>query len=317
MITILEVNSELGAGTRGASLGFESLQIASLSSERSIFKHPHQVKVETENNLLLSPSTTPGARYVQGISRTYDRLCAALGDVMGGNHFPFIIAGDHSMAGGTIAGIKIANPDKRLGVIWIDAHADLHSPFTSPSGNVHGMPLATALGMDNMENADLSLTITEQAKEGWAHLKNIGGICPKIKPEDLVFIGVRDTEEEEDALCEKYGIPNITVDEFRQMGFEGVAQKALDKLAACDMIYVSFDVDSLDTSISVGTGTPVPHGLYVEEAQSLIHTLLTDPKVCAFEVVEVNPLLDSHNQMARAVYPIIEDAFYTVLNRLH
>ncbi len=313
MITIIEVNSELGAGTRGASLGSRSLQIASLESENSIFREPGRVQIETENDLLLLPSPTNNAKYIAGISRMYERICTQLKSTFSKNDFPFIIAGDHSSAGATIAGIKSAHPSKRLGVVWIDAHADLHSPYTSPSGNVHGMPLATAIGYDNMEMAK-----KEPAKEavaGWESLKNTGGPSPKVLPEDIVFIGVRDTEKEEDRICEKFNIKKFSVDELRSQSAKYIGLETLKYLEACDLIYVSFDVDSLDTSISVGTGTPVPHGFEVNEVEQLLDVLLVDPKVCCFEVVEVNPLLDTVNKMAVAVYPIVERAFNTIKER--
>lgn len=313
LITIIEVNSELGAGTRGASLGSRSLQTASLSSDKSIFADKNRVQVETENDLLLESTTTISAKYIGGISRMFDRICVQVSTTFSKNDFPFILAGDHSSAGATIAGIKAAYPEQRLGVIWIDAHADLHSPFTSPSGNVHGMPLATAIGYDNMEMA--SKEPTAEAIAGWERLKNTGGSCPKILPEDIIFIGVRDTEKQEDHICEKFNITNFTVEEVRRQSAKSTAEKALGQLEGCDIIYVSFDVDSLDPSISVGTGTPVPHGFEVQEVQDMLDVLLVDPKVCCFEVVEVNPLLDTTNRMAKAVYPIVERAYYTIEGR--
>ena len=313
LITIIEVNSELGAGTRGASLGSRSLQTASLSSDKSIFTDKNRVQIETENDLLLTSTTTPDAKYIDGISRMFERICDRVSNTFSKKEFPFILAGDHSSAGATIAGIKSAHPTKRLGVIWIDAHADLHSPFTSPSGNVHGMPLATALAYDNMEKA--SKEPSSEAVAGWERLKNTGGISPKIIAEDLVFIGVRDTEEQEDHICDKFNITNHTVDDLRRQSAKTTAEKAMSQLEDCDIVYVSFDVDSLDPSISVGTGTPVPHGFTVQEVNDMLDVLLQDPKVCCFEVVEVNPLLDTTNKMAKAVYPIVERAYYSIAER--
>ncbi|MFT5248284.1 MAG: arginase [Litorivivens sp.] len=313
LITIIEVNSELGAGTRGASLGSRSLQTASLSSEKSIFSDKKRVKVETENDLLLDSTTTISAKYIDGISRMFDRICDQVSKTLSAKEFPFVLAGDHSSAGATIAGIKAANPNKRLGIIWIDAHADLHSPYTSPSGNVHGMPLATAIAYDNMEMASKEPSI--EAIEAWESLKNTGGSSPKVLPEDIVFIGVRDTEKPEDRVCEKFNIKNFSVEEVRAQSVKTTAQDALIRLKECDIVYVSFDVDSLDPSISLGTGTPVPNGFEVKEVSDMLDVLLIDPKVCCFEVVEINPLLDTTNKMAKAVYPIIERAYYSIAAR--
>ena len=126
--------------------------------------------------------------------------------------FPVVLAADHASAGATIAGIKTAFPDKRLGVVWIDAHGDLHSPYTSPTGNVHGMPLAVTLNEDNL--ACKIREIEPKSISCWEELKNMGGIAPKISAEDLVFFGVRDTEEPEDVLIDKLEIRNFTVEEL-------------------------------------------------------------------------------------------------------
>ena len=201
-------------------------------------------------------------------------------------------------------GIKAAHPDKRLGVIWIDAHADLHTPFTTPSGNMHGMPLAMASQTDNPK-----CQINEPSEDTlifWERIKNIGGNFPKINLEDIVFISVRDTESPEDFLIEKHGIKNFKTKEVRDLGIQEVAKQSLEKLKDCDQIYISFDVDSLDSSISVGTGTPVPDGLTVKEAIELNAELIKDKRVCCWEIVEVNPTLDTENTMAENAFEVLE-----------
>ena len=223
--------------------------------------------------------------------------------------FPLIISGDHSSAGGTIAGIKKAYPESRLGLIWIDAHADLHSPYTSPSGNIHGMPLATALNEDNLDSSRKELDSTTQVH--WNTLKNVGNISPKALAEDIVFIGVRDTEKEEDYLIEKYNIINYTPEILREKGVaEVISEIKNDKLSACDIVYVSFDVDSLDCdAVSYGTGTPVKNGLFVDETKALIHAFFAWEKVVSLEVTEINPLLDNKcNKMAETALEILEYA---------
>jgi len=201
-------------------------------------------------------------------------------------------------------GIKAANPEKRLGVVWIDAHADLHTPYTTPSGNMHGMPLAMCIQTDNKECQVNDLM--EDTVLFWEKIKNIGGEFSKIKPEDIVFISVRDTEEPEDYLIQKYGIKNFTTEDVRTFGADKVAKETLHILKECEQIYISFDVDSLDSSISVGTGTPVPNGLTVEEALELNAELIKDKRVCCWEIVEVNPTLDTENIMAENAFDILE-----------
>lgn len=144
-IILVENKSEIGAGTRGASLGIDAVKIAALNAKSNYFKDTKIIKIENENDKLWEETSFESAKRIEGIVKVYKRISNSVSDILTKNKFPVLLSGDHSNAGGTIAGIKKAYPEKRLGVIWIDAHADLHSPYTSPTGNVHGMPLATAL----------------------------------------------------------------------------------------------------------------------------------------------------------------------------
>jgi arginase len=234
----------------------------------------------------------------------YERVASTVEKNLKSGLFPLVLAGDHSSAGGTIAGIKMAKPKSRLGVIWIDAHADLHTPYTTPSGNMHGMPLAISIGEDNMD-CQVHHPDATTAKL-WDDLKNLGKICPKVKPEDIVFIALRDTEKEEDYLLKKHGIKVIPVSEVRKKGVEHVVRQTLLSLKECDDIYVSFDVDSLDSSISRGTGTPVANGLKEREAEDILASLMQNHKICCFEITEVNPTLDKENLMAEIAFNILQ-----------
>jgi len=303
-IKIIEVRSEIGAGTRGASLGVDAIQIAALDFMSNFFVNFPTEQVETENKLLYEPVQSPYAKRIHGILRMYERVSQSVCDTLKSGLFPLVLSGDHSTSGGTIAGIRMAKPQRRLGVLWIDAHADLHSPYTTPSGNMHGMPLATALAEDNLDNKVHNPD--PKTLELWEKLKNLGDIAPKINPEDLVFIGLRDFEKEEEYLIKKHGIRVFTVQEFRRKGVESVVRQALLHLANCDDIYVSFDVDSMDSSISRGTGTPVSNGLREREAEDLIASLMQSHKICCFEVTEVNPTLDKENLMAEIAFNILQ-----------
>jgi arginase len=314
-IKLIEVNSELGAGTRGASLGVAGMKVAANNVQSRYFAKYDTTQVETENDLLLEEVTTPHAKRIDGVVRVYDRVCSAVSDTLeAGTQFPIVLAGDHSTAGGTIAGIKKAFPDKRLGVIWIDAHADLHTPYTTPSGNIHGMPLACSLNQDNLDKKVNELD--DATVKLWDTLKNTGGMAPKIKAHDLVFVGVRSTEDGENHLLDKYNMLEISVAEIKRRGTDSVALDALNYLEECDMIYVSFDVDSMDPTISRGTGTPVPNGISAQEAGTLINRLLDNSKVCCFEIVEVNPTLDDKcNKMAETAFSILERATEVLSHR--
>jgi arginase len=303
-IRLVEVRSELAAGTRGASLGIDAMKVASLAQHSGFFAKFQPIRVKNENDLLFSEPKFPYAKYGEGVLTVLKRVCDAVYDLRSEGLFPIVLAGDHSTAAGTIAGIKKAHPDKRLGVIWIDAHADFHSPYTTPSGNMHGMPLAMASAIDNEECEQND--IEDETEVLWEHVKNIGVRGPKIHPKDVVFIGVRDTETPEDFILKKYGIKNFKTSEVTEKGIQTVAKEALEILADCDQIYISFDVDSLDVSISVGTGTPVPEGLSKQQALELNIELIKDKRVCCWEIVEVNPTLDTQNKMANHAFEILE-----------
>jgi arginase len=294
--------SELGAGTRGSSMGLDAMKIASFSLNKGFFRKYKVEQIPNLNDLLFENIKTNTAKRLDGIVEMYDRISKTVEKYLRKNAFPIIIAGDHSNAGGTIAGIKKAFPDSRLGAIWIDAHADIHSPYTSPSGNVHGMPLATAIHEDNLECQQKN-----PSKETQKNWKIIKGDSQRVKPEDLFFVGVRSTEPPEDFLMKKYNIPNIKVPELTRKGADTVAKKALEHLGNCDKIYVSFDVDSLDSSISMGTGTPVPGGLSEDQAAQLLTGLLADERVVGLEFTEINPVLDTKgNVMAETAFRILE-----------
>ena len=303
-IKLIEVPSEIGAGTRGASLGIDAIKIAGLDFMSNFFIHFPSEKIEAENHLLFEPIQSPYAKRIHGVLNMYERISKAVCDSMKNNFFPVILSGDHSNAGGTIAGIKMAKPKSKLGVIWIDAHADLHTPYTTPSGNMHGMPIATAIAEDNIESKVHDLD--EKTTKLWNQLKTIGKINQKVLPEDVVFISLRDFEKEEKFIIEKYGMKVITTSEVRRNGAENICRKVLRYLSDCTDIYVSFDVYSLDSAISKGTGTPVSNGLKEREAEDIISKFMQNRKVCCFEITEVNPTLDKENLMAEIAFNILQ-----------
>jgi len=303
-IKLIEVPSEIGAGTRGASLGIEAIKIAALDFMSNFFIHFPSEKIPTENKLLYEPIESPYAKRIKGIAALYERVAKATSDSIKNNFFPVVLSGDHSTAGATIAGIKMAKPKSKLGVIWIDAHADMHTPYTTPSGNVHGMALAAAINENNMDCAVHD--IDTETEKHWNTLKNLGKISPKVSPEDVVLISLRDYEKEERYLIEKYGMKVITTKEVRTKGPENVVRAVLRYLADCTDIYISFDVDSLDSTISKGTGTPVSNGLREREAEDLISKFMQNRKVCCFEITEVNPTLDKENLMAEIAFNILQ-----------
>lgn len=305
-IKIIEVKSEIGAGTRGSSMGVDAIKIAALDFGSPFFKRFKTVEIQNENNLLLEPVVNDFAKRIKGIYALNERIAKEIQKTLKADEIPIVLAGDHSSALGTISGIKMAHPDKRLGVIWIDAHADLHSPYTTPSGNMHGMPLSCVLAEDNKDRQQNKPD--DETVEYWEKLKSLGGISPKIQYNDLVFIALRDYEPPEEFLIKKNKIRIFSLQEIRKKAVERVAIDSLNYLDHCDIIYVSFDVDSMDSRISSGTGTPVPNGITEKEAGNLIYYIMRSKKIVCFEMVEINPTLDKENLMAENAFEILQKA---------
>lgn len=311
-IRIIEVKSELGAGTRGSSLGVDAIKIAALDFGSRYFKKHNSIEVPNENHLLLETAGNQFAKRISGVLTMVERVTEEVAKTLRNNEFPIMLSGDHSCSAGAISGIRKAFPKSRLGVIWIDAHADIHSPYTTPSGNLHGMPLAILLDEDNIEG---KINKPDQETVNyWFQLKNVANLAPKIKYDDLVYIAMRDTEASEDFLLKKHKVKNFPTSEIRKRGVERIAIEALKYLEKCDLIYVTFDVDALDSSVSKGTGTPVPLGITEKEAGNLVSRLMFNEKVCGFDIVEVNPTLDKENKMAEHAFEILLRATNSLIN---
>lgn len=249
------------------------------------------------------------AKYIDLVVENSKNLERSVFSAINASKLPIILSGDHGNAIGGLSGLKNANPDKRIGVIWIDAHADLHTPYSTPSGNIHGMPLAALAGIDNSLQGKNE--ISEKEIYYWNELKKLGvlDISPKFDLKDLVFIGIRDAEDEEWDLIENYGIKTFEPDDIRNFGINSIIEKSIEHLKDCDLLYVSFDADSLDPSISTGTGTPSPDGLKIEEAEELFNILLNHPKLGTFEITEVNPNLEQGgDEMAKIVSRLLAKA---------
>ncbi|MEY3845196.1 MAG: hypothetical protein RL293_1618 [Bacteroidota bacterium] len=292
--------SELGAGTRGASLGPEAIRAAARAQNSTLFSEYPVYTLPNRNDLLDRPTNFPYAKRIDGVLQIFEGIKTQVKEAIDSGMFPLIIAGDHSSAGGTMAGLKLAYPGKRLGVLWIDAHADLHSPYTTPSGNIHGMPIATALGVDQSDLQKNNLDLTTM--QYWNQLKS-----HSLKPSDLIYIGVRDVEEEEIHAMKQLNLRNYTVKELRERGLQLCIDEISEKLQACDIVYVSFDVDSMDPSeTSYGTGTPVPMGISFDEAKTILTSMSKLSNLACMELVEVNPCLDNEkNKMAERSFELI------------
>ncbi len=311
-IKIIKNRSDIGAGTRGSDLGVDAIEIAAINKGNHYFNQYEYEDVETHNESVYDKVNNSFAKRVGHVLEQCTRVNLVVKKALRNDFFPIVLSGDHSAALGTISGIKAAYPEKKIGVIWIDAHADLHSPYTSPSGNIHGMPLAAALDSDNLD-CQINEVIGDTEKYWWA-LKNIGVKGAKLSPEHLIYFGVRSTEAPEDQQMEEMNLRNYMVAEVRHRGLSVCVQEALTQLKDCDQIYISFDVDSLDCDlVSYGTGTPVPKGFDPQEAKEIIKGFIASGKVACLEFVEINPLLDTKgNKMAETAFEILDEVTDTL-----
>ena len=307
VIKLIKNRSDIGAGTRGSDLGIDAIEVAAINQNSNYFNSFEFEDVKTHNESIYNRNKSSFAKRIEHVLEQCTRVSTSVKENLESNYFPIVLSGDHSSALGTLSGIKAAYPDKNIGVFWIDAHADLPSPYTSPSGNIHGMPIAAALAEDNLSSRNTN-DVTSETKQHWDNMKNIGLKGPKIKPENLIYFGVRDTEEEEDRQIEKLQIKNYRVEEVRYRGLKKCVDEALAQLSHCEIIYISFDVDSMDCdTISYGTGTPVPKGFDQHEIIAIINQIIENKKVVCIEFVEVNPLLDTKgNKMAETAFEVLE-----------
>ena len=176
-INIIKNRSDIGAGTRGADMGIDAIEIAAINAESSYFSQYDSVDLESFNEAVYKKQNTTYALRIGKVLAVCEGLSKAVTSSLKNNEFPLVLSGDHSSALGTISGVKCAFPEKRVGVVWIDAHADIHSPHTTPSGNIHGMPLAAALSDDNLDRKINE--VTDETNTNWEAMTNIGGIADK------------------------------------------------------------------------------------------------------------------------------------------
>jgi len=285
-IKLIKNRSDIGAGTRGSDLGIDALEVAAINAQNKYFTRFDYIDVDTHNETIYNKVNAPFAKRIKCVFEQCERVSKAVEEVLQEGNFAIVLSGDHSSAFGSISGVKAKYKEEQLGVIWIDAHADLHSPYTTPSGNVHGMPLAAALNEDNLENQ--ANEVTQKTAMVWENLKKIGIENTKLQPENLLLFGVRDTEVPENHQIEKLNIKNYSVAEIRFRGIKKCLNEAIKKLSHCHVLYISFDVDSLDCDL-VSKGN-----------------FLSTQKVVCLEVTEINPLLDTKgNKMAETAFEIL------------
>ena len=282
---------DLGADRRGVDMGPSALRIAGVTEKLVALGY---TVLDSGDIDITQPEVhkidNPKLKYLRQITEACNSLAATVEIALDHDEFPMVLGGDHSMAIGTIAGIAshCRKNKKRLGVIWIDAHADINTPETSPSGNIHGMPLAVSLGL------------------GPDELTNVGGNFTKLAPHQLAIIGLRSIDEGERKLLKKLKIEAYTMSDLDKQGVPRIIAKLLNSMRAkVDHLHVSFDLDSVDPSVAGGVGTPVPGGLTYREAHLIMESIADTGYMSSFEIAEVNPILDSRNMSAEFAADLI------------
>ena len=293
-LRLLSVEMDLGAGRRGVDMGPSALRIAGIRERLEQLGHD----VEDDRESIFVPireraeEFDPRLKFLpevcDGCVRLSERVYRAKRD----GSIPIVMGGDHSIAIGTVAGVSAwcREAGLRLGVVWIDAHADFNTPSTTPSGNIHGMPLAVITG------------------RGVERLTDIMAAGP-LADDRVALIGVRDLDPMERFAVKDSGIRVFTMADIDRSGMAAIAEHAIAELAAVvDVLHISFDVDSLDPDVAPGVGTPVAGGLSFRELHLLMETIAAAGMIGSFEVVEVNPVLDVRNKTAETAVEMVSSA---------
>ena len=281
---------DLGAGRRGVDMGPSAIRYAGLDDRL------RELGIECEDwgnvETVVAEATasgSPHARFLDQIKETCERIARAVAEAVKEGRTPIVLGGDHSIALGTLGGLaSVYGPG---GVLWLDAHGDLNTPETSPSGNVHGMPLGAALGRDPEAFASAAWPL------------------PALEPEHVVLLGVRSLDEGERAFVRESGIGVYTMSELDRRGVETAVREALERVGGAPFVHVSLDMDVVDPEMTPGVGTPVRGGLSYREAHLALELVAESGLMTSFEIVEVNPILDRGNETAALAVELAASAF--------
>lgn len=283
-IRVIGVPLDLGQQRRGVDMGPSAVRVAGLEARLEALGHV----VEDAGNVAVAIAEQkkegdPHAKYLKEITATCTKHAEMVLKTLEAGKTPIVLGGDHSVAAGTVAGISefYRRQDQKIGLLWIDAHADINTPETSPSGNVHGMPLAAIMGL------------------GPPDLANIFGFSPKVAPDNCILVGVRDVDDIEKENIRKAGVDVYTMRDIDERGMRAVMEEALRAAGRGTVGYhVSLDMDWIDPEDAPGVGTPVRGGATYREAHLAMEIIADHSRMLGFEVVEVNPVIDEHNRTA-------------------
>ena len=294
-IRVIGVPLDLGQSRRGVDMGPSAVRVAGLEARLEQIGH----EVEDAGNIAVAipeqkKEGDPHAKYLKEITATCTKQAELVIKTLEAGKVPLVLGGDHSVAAGTVAGISeyYRRQDQKVGLIWIDAHTDINTPESSPSGNVHGMPLAAIMGL------------------GPPELANILNFSPKIAPENCVLVGIRDIDAVEKANVRKAGIDVFTMRDIDERGMRTIMEEALRIAGRGTAGYhVSLDMDWVDPEDAPGVGTPVRGGATYREAHLAMEIIADHGRMVGFEIVEVNPVIDEHNQTADLAVELALSAF--------
>jgi len=292
-VTIIGVPMDLGQTRRGVDMGPSAIRYAGLTDRLEGLGYSiddlGDLKIDFVNKDK-NIDTTTNLKNLQTVANANDLLGQQVDQVISCKRFPLVLGGDHSIAIGTLTGVS--KHYDNLGVIWYDAHGDLNTAETSPSGNIHGMSLAVSLGL------------------GHPVLTNIGGYAPKVKPDNVVIIGARDLDPGEKKLIKEMGIKVYTMHEIDRLGMTTVMSETIDYLKErTDGVHLSLDLDGLDPNDAPGVGTPVAGGISYRESHLAMEMLSEAKIITSAEFVETNPVLDQYNKTAIAAVALISSLF--------
>ncbi len=283
-VALVSVSLDLGAGRRGVDMGPSALRIAGLTEMVAELGYEvHEGGHVTAGGFETTEQGETGARFLHEIANVCRRTGALVSDVLGRGCLPLVVGGDHSMAIGSVSAVSrhYRAQGESIGLIWVDAHADMNTPETTPSGNIHGMPLAVLMG------------------HGAEDLVGLAGDVPAVDPEHVAILGLRDVDEGERALIRSLGVRAFTMSEIDERGAASCMDEALERVnAGTAGFHLSFDLDSLDPRHAPGVGTPVRGGLTFREGHLICEKAARSGRLVGLEVVELNPVLDDRNHTA-------------------
>jgi arginase len=278
---------DLGQDRRGVDMGPSAIRYARLQAVLEELGYP---VADLGNAGVPIPEVVGKEEEVKHLGVVRDvcaEVAARAGAMVSEGLFPIFLGGDHSIALGTVSGVARALPGVRTGLIWLDAHADFNTPETSPSGNIHGMPLSALTG------------------HGHPDLVGIGGEGASVRAEDIVIVGVRSVDREERNLLREAGVSVYTMKEIDAYGAASVVRRALKNLSHLDKVHLSFDLDVVDPDVAPGVGTPVRGGLTYREAHLVMELINEAGIITSLDVVEVNPILDDRNGTAELAVELV------------